>query len=475
MNKKITRAVWLLTALAMLLSLCACGAGGKEKSPALSAEETELPIAAPTPHVHNWKNGVCAICGESCGHAWQGGVCTICGEYCSHRWIEGACEKCGAACPHAHHDPETGRCPVCGLSVDHRFVNLVCTRCGEEPGFITKLVDFPAAADSGTKRQGKLDSYHLPRFGGEIVTGARDLKSYADRDSLDFVVYTPYGYDPEKQYNVLILAPGAGHNAHFWFERANTFSVSFGRLKGTEVLDGLIAGGCIEPLIVVAVEYYLRGEPAQSAVWYEQNLRWYILPFLAEHYGTYGAVDENGVFVPAPEHFALLGASFGAMIGWQMLPDCADLFSYWGLLSGGFRDDEDMIARINAGLDGAHPIRLIYAGDGEKASGSSAYQHRVERIIEGCDGLEEGKNILFLASEKTTHSLLTWNIGLYNCLRIFFRNEYDPNAKSAETEDTETEERAENAPAEDTAEAAPAGEKEAEKSPAETPRPTAKP
>ena len=431
MNKKITRAVWLLTMLAMLASLCACGAGEKENSTAPAAEETEPPIAAPaqTPHVHSWDNGVCTNCGEACEHHWDGGVCRI----------------CGMACPHERHDPKTCCCSDCLMPVEHSYVNLVCTRCGEGPGFITKLLEFPSAADSGTKRQGKLDNYHLPSFGGEIVAGARDPKSYTDRNSLDFVVYTPYGYDPETKYNVLILAPGAGHNAHFWLETANTFSVTFGRLKGTEMLDGLIEGGCIEPLIVVAAEYYLRGEPAQSAVWYEQNLRRYILPFVAEHYGTYGSVDENGTFVPAPEHFALLGASFGAMIGWQMLTNCADLFSYWGLLSGGFRDDENMIERINAGLDGTRPIRLIYAGDGKQAAGSSAYQHRVERIIEGCDGLEDGKNILFLASEQTTHSLLTWNIGLYNCLRIFFRNEYVPDAKSAEA------------------------------APAETPRPTAKP
>ena len=222
------------------------------------------------------------------------------------------------------------------MPVGHSYINLVCTRCGEGPAFVETTKEYPADAAAPTDRKGKLETYHLPRTGGEIISGARDPEAYEDRKMLDFVVYTPYGYDPAERYNVLILTPGAGHNAHYWLERANRVSSAFGRVKGADLLDSLIAGGYTEPLIVVAVEYYLHDGPEQSAVYFEQNLRWFILPFLAENYATYATVDEYGILVPSPEHFALVGASYGAMIGWQILPDCADLFSYWGLLSGAF-------------------------------------------------------------------------------------------------------------------------------------------
>ena len=398
MKKKITRAVWLLTTLAMLASLCACGAGEIENSAAPSAEETEPPITTPvpTPHVHSWENGVCTNCGESCTHHWDSGVCRI----------------CGMACPHEYHDPNTGLCSACLMPVGHDYVNLVCTRCGEGPAFVETTTEYPADAAAPTDRKGKLETYHLPRTGGGIVSGARDPEAYEDRKMLDFVVYTPYGYDPAERYNVLILTPGAGHNAHYWLERANRVSS-------------------------VAVDYYLHDGPEQSAVYFEQNLRWFILPFLAENYATYATVDEYGILVPSPEHFALVGASYGAMIGWQILPDCADLFSYWGLLSGAFKHNEEMIARINAGVGEETPIRMLYAGDGKLAPGYSAYRNRIKQVTKECACFEEGNNIIFLLAENTEHGFSTWNMGLYNCLQIFFRNEFVPSTEPA-AEDAET-------------------------------------
>lgn len=139
MKKKITRAVWLLTTLAMLASLCACGAGEIENSAAPSAEETEPPITTPvpTPHVHSWENGVCTNCGESCTHHWDSGVCRI----------------CGMACPHEYHDPNTGLCSACLMPVGHDYVNLVCTRCGEGPAFVETTTEYPA--DAAARRTGK--------------------------------------------------------------------------------------------------------------------------------------------------------------------------------------------------------------------------------------------------------------------------------------------------------------------------------
>ena len=428
MHRKITKALWLLTALALLLPLCACGAQetAERELPLPEEEPTAVPEPAETPQVHEWQRGVCRICGEVCEHDWEGGTCTVCGIFCSHRWEDGRCANCGTVCDHKKHDYETGHCLVCGLEVAHSYVNGVCRYCGREPDYIYKMAEFPGAAAVPTKEKGKLEAYHMPRLGGEIEPGARNTRTYEGRRMLDFVVYTPYGYDPAQQYNVLILTPGVGHNAHYWLERDNKFNVQLGRIQGADMLDGLIANGYIEPLIVVVTEYYLHGQPAESAVYLEQNLRYYILPFLAENYSTYASVDENGFVRPAPEHFAYGGASFGAMLGWQLLPGCTDLFSYWGLLSGGFQHDEETIEQINAGIGETNPVRFLYAGDGKRAVGWMAYRNRIRDLVELCDCFEDGKNILFLATEKTSHNYSSWNMGLYNFLQIFFRNEYIP-------------------------------------------------
>lgn len=456
MHRKITKTMWLVTALAMLLSAAACGAqeSGGRTLPAPEAAAAETPAPEPTAHVHDWLHGVCRICGERCEHIWEDGVCTICGESCEHVWEDGVCTLCGVSCTHhwdrgvcricgticlhEQHDPKTGRCTVCWLPIEHDYVNAVCTRCGEGPGFIEKLLDFPEAAAAATEKKGKQETYHLPRTGGEVLPGARNLKRYEDKTMLDFVVYTPYGYDPDQQYDVVIIAPGAGHNAHYWLDRANKLSVSTGRIKGVDLLDSMIASGHVKPAIFVVTEYYLHGQPAKSSVYLEQNLREYILPFLAENYATYASLDEAGQLVPAPEHFAFIGASFGAMIGWEMLPGCTDLFSYWGLLSGVYqkREHEDMVEKINTSIGEMNPVRFLYAGDGNRAEGWLAYRNRIGALIKACGCFEEGKNILFLASQKTAHTFSTWDIGLYNCMQIFFQNKFVPGAEPV-TEETE--------------------------------------
>ncbi len=376
---------------------------------------------------HRWRDGVCIWCGLRCEHDWQDGVCAICGLGCEHDWQEGVCGVCGLVCPHGSHDAQSRVCALCGLVVPHEYLNGVCTLCGEGPVFVTRLKDFPPEAVAPTEEHGTLECFHFPLEEGEILPGARGTKTREERRMRDMVIYTPFGYDPEKQYNVLILAPGAGHSAHQWMEKANRLSGELGRFKGCDLLDSWIAGGWIEPLIVVEVEYYLKGTPAEIALTYGRDLRERVLPFLAENYGTYASVNENGELIPAPEHFAVEGCSYGAMILWQMLPDNMDLYAYWGMLSGGYRNEgeAELIERIDAGGSGEHPIHYLYAGDGKLARGWSAYMHRIERLDRDCSCLRSGVNLSFLAVEKTTHNYSAWDTGLFNSLQMFFRSRCD--------------------------------------------------
>ena len=386
-----------------------------------------------TPCAHRWLDGVCRVCGTPCAHRWEDGICSICGYGCEHEWEDGVCRICGVVCPHESHDAQSRLCAVCGMLIPHDYLNGVCTLCGEQPAFITRLKDIPADFGVPAESSGELANYHFPLNEGEIVPGAKGKKTREERSMRDMVVYTPAGYDPEKAYNVVILAPGAGHNAHFWMERANRLNGELGRVKGSELLDRLIERGYIEPMIVVSVEYYLHGAPSEIAGPYEKDLRERVLPFLAANYGTYASFGEDGSFIPAPEHFAFVGASYGAMIGWQMLPTCTDLFSYWSFLSGGFqeREEQALTERINAFVSEERPILWLYAGDGKMTQGWSPYRHRVERLNENCACLEMGRNLSFLAVEKATHNSTTWDTGLYNSLQIFFHSRYDPTQEPA--------------------------------------------
>ncbi len=442
----------LLAALLLAVLLLAAGCGGAEREASAAPETAD--------HVHHWLHGVCTDCGAVCEHDWDRGVCTICGKvcrhewqdgvclrcglrcthkwqgsvclrcglHCDHEWRDGVCLRCGTACAHERHGKDSLVCETCGLKVSHSYLNGACTRCGAQPVFIDWIRSVPCSLLSSAQTHGTTEIYHYPLDEGEILPGAHATLTKEDRSQRNMIVYTPAGYDPDTPYNVVIVSPGAGHDAQYWLERTNLFGSVIGRIEGRELLDRLIEQGLIEPVIVVAVEYYHHGHPDEIAVPYGKDLRERVLPFLAEHYATYASIGEDGKFIAAPEHFAYVGASFGAMIGWHLLPHNTDLFGYWGLLSGAFTDDEEMAAWINAGVSEEHPILWLYAGDGEKAHGWQPYLHRVEALDELCACLETDKNLSFVAVKDTAHDFGAWNTGLINCLQIFFRNRFEPAA-----------------------------------------------
>lgn len=367
---------------------------------------------------HDWHEGVCRVCGMICAHDWQDGVCSICGFGCDHSWDRGVCTSCGYACRHYGHDRETLICPTCGEKVWHSYVNGICS-CGAEPAFILDPRDYPVELLAPTEERGKLETFTYPLSGGEITPGFRSGSK--DRE---LVVYTPYGYDPSVRYNVLILMPGAGHTCHAWLELSHILTVRNSRVRGSDILDGLIASGSIEPLIVVSVEYYHLGTPAEISVPFEKTLRELILPFVVENYSTYAEVAEDGSFVPAREHFAIAGASFGAMIIWQLMQRCEDLFAYWGCYSGRFDDEDALIESFALTGSGAYTVGCLQAGDGMRAIGSQVYKRMVEDLGTDVDSLDQGKNLFFHAIDRTEHTFAAWYLCLHNGLQLFFRNSY---------------------------------------------------
>ena len=418
MRKHFRAPIAALLALSLFLT-AGCGASREPETPEPAPEE------APT-HAHSWQNGVCTSCGKVCEHRWDAGKCRICGTVCLHRMEDGVCEICGFGCPHAAHDAQTEICSRCGQKADHSYLNGVCTRCGEKPFFFTELKELPYALTVPASSHGTTETFHYPLHVGEVVPGAHATELPEDRRMRDLIVYLPAGYDPEAQYDVVIVVPGAGHNVHSWMEWPHHLSTPVGRLTGPELMDRLIESGLIPPMILVAAEYYQSGTAEEIAVPFEDDLRGRVLPFLAANYATYASVDENGVFHPAPEHFAYVAASFGAMVGWQMIPTATDLFSYWALLSGAFQNDEQLTERINEGVSAEHPIHWLYAGDGQLASGWRPYMHRIEHLNENCACLQTDGNLCFLTLDKGGHSYPTWDVGLINSLQVFFRSRYDP-------------------------------------------------
>ena len=103
------------------------------------------------------------------------------------------------------------------------------------------------------QEHGTLETWHYFPLTGEVESGGRVVKSREDKKIREIVVYTPPGYDPAERYDLLLIAPGAGHTAHQWLEKTNRVNGLYPRITGRDLLDSMIAHGYTEPLIVAVV------------------------------------------------------------------------------------------------------------------------------------------------------------------------------------------------------------------------------
>ena len=112
-------------------------------------------------------------------------------------------------------------------------------------------------------KQGKLELVHYTSraYALEAIFGESPITM-----EKSMWVYTPYGYDPSKKYNVLFLMHGGTDNEGYWFGQ--------GRYRGDDVqkytdygnitasmIDHLIYKKQIDPLIVVTPSFEEEVEP----------------------------------------------------------------------------------------------------------------------------------------------------------------------------------------------------------------------
>ena len=89
----------------------------------------------------------------------------------------------------------------------------------------------------------------------------RDMVSDTpDRINKDVMVYLPYGYDPEGQYDVLILLHCAWADHRFWLEQERNYGSEEAPrpVSVPNLLDRMIEEGYCRPLLLQAAD---RGEP----------------------------------------------------------------------------------------------------------------------------------------------------------------------------------------------------------------------
>ncbi|KKM98204.1 hypothetical protein LCGC14_1160350 [marine sediment metagenome] len=265
--------------------------------------------------------------------------------------------------------------------------------------------------DGGTFNDpGALNFYGSTRWESGIEIPAHDQEFYALKDvphgkveqilfpskstktSRRAFVYTPPGYaeNTDSKYPVLYLQHGWGEDETAWSNQGHA----------NLIMDNLIAEGKIEAFIIV-MTYGMTNEikfgglrdfditPFQTVMVEE------LIPYVDTHFRT----------VADASHRAMAGLSMGGMETKMITMNKPDVFSYYGLLSGGTYAPEDIGNKEN--------VSLIFLSCGSK--------ERPEAIKEATKNLKDaGYNVASYISEGTAHEFQTWRRSLHEMAPLLF-------------------------------------------------------
>lgn len=374
---------------------------------------------------HDWKDGVCRVCalrcehpsfaGEVCetcgfrciGHHYENGVCNQCKSRCTHDWTDGICGICGMVCPHETHDPDSRECPVCKSTVWHRFQNGVCA-CGAKP----EIHDAPLPPE-----------YYeaCPRPGSvERVTYTQSLLAYGGFEvQKNMNVYLPYGYDPDRPYDVLILIHGGWDDENSWM--TNEYDDYGFTIVMKNLYDNMMDRKLCEPMIIVCPTTY-NEEGFQMDSGYEgfaQELRETVLPYVADHYSTYAASGALEDLRAARTHFAVGGESNGSLYTLHsgMLLDF-DLFGRYICLSGNNLAPWEADDFVRTGQKDL-PFEFFFAGAGTQEEYRDYIYEEYRMLLDSIEGLKEGENAWYYEAEGY-HEFTVWSTLMFIALQMLF-------------------------------------------------------
>ncbi len=419
MKKRIPRLLCSLLAICMLLAalmLLACGT-----KPASTAE-----------HTHEWKDGVCTICGEVCAHnRYQDGYCKRCGmlhqdhrfwDYTSsdNKIMNDVCEVCGFKCLHTELD-ENHICKVCGKEIKHRFSDATHT-CIAPGCTATTKYNYDAIPDGyadACDQPGEIVEiqYETPMYIAAAVDPSYEGKTWEKT----LYVYLPYGYDPEKSYDILYLIHGRGGEPRTWL-------ILNGAARN--MIDNMIKNDDCEPFIIVTPSYYymdkaidmeaLQDGNAFSQYFY-QELQNVVIPLVESRYKTYAQKDvSTESLIASREHRAIAGFSRGSSTTevtgmMHSLP----LFSYFGNFSGLPAGAEEVNAAILSAENEPYEIKFMYVGNGRCDYTREESLRNYLTLIDGCPKLRLNENLSeFVDKPGFIHDAKNSTLDLYNFIKV---------------------------------------------------------
>jgi enterochelin esterase-like enzyme len=206
-------------------------------------------------------------------------------------------------------------------------------------------------------------------------------------------VYTPptYGKNKKERFPVLYLQHGWGENETSW---PNQGSAGL-------IMDNMIAEGKIKPFIIVMAygmtnDVKFGGIRSFTAKEFETVLVDELIPYIDANFQTIAKKDSR----------AMAGLSMGGIETKLITTRRTDVFSYYGLLSGGTYAPED--------IKDPKQVKMIF-----ESCGSRENPDGIKKTIDALKAA--GYNAHGYVSPNTGHEFLTWRRSLKEMAPLLFK------------------------------------------------------
>lgn len=226
------------------------------------------------------------------------------------------------------------------------------------------------------------------------------------------IVYLPYGYSEDAQYNIFYLMHGGWSDETTYLgtpEHPNVFK---------NILDNGIAEGKILPMIVVCPTYNNESDTDSSDYSlaleltdnYHNELINDLIPAVESTYSTYAADTTPDGLRESRDHRAFCGFSMGSVTTWRTFQYCLDYFRYFMPSSGSLTTDGDYMASIVRDSGHNWDNFFIFAASGTDDFAYSSFKAQIEAMADVSDGTfrfadnEREGNLYFLEQEGGVHN-----------------------------------------------------------------------
>lgn len=247
-------------------------------------------------------------------------------------------------------------------------------------------------------------------------------------------VYLPYGYDADKQYDVLYLLHGGGENEGYWFN-VGDYAPGGDKYRPTpkkytiELLDNMMGNGDCQPTIVVTPTINTNGT---DKFYYEFKND--LIPAIESKYSTYADKDITPEsLTDSRDHRAYAGFSMGSMTSFQSIwMHSLDYVSYIGSFSGCDPSNTGLVDSVIESYEenfSEYDVNYWFCGTGTRDTAHDEFVENYNKFLQNAPAglLQEGEdymsgdNCIFVDKPGKGHSYQGWIVDLYNVMKVFFK------------------------------------------------------